>query len=38
MTGNATSFSILILNINALNFPIKRCRIPSQVKKEEFTI
>jgi hypothetical protein len=35
MTGNTTHLSILILNINGLNAPIKKCRIANWVKKED---
>jgi exonuclease III len=35
MTGNITHLSILTLNVNSLNDPVKRHRITSWVKKQD---
>jgi exonuclease III len=38
MAGITTYLSILILNVNRLNFPIKRHHLANWVKKEDPTI
>jgi exonuclease III len=38
MTGNTTYLSILILNVNRLNSPIKRHRFANWIEKEVTTI
>jgi hypothetical protein len=37
MTGITTYLSILTLNVNGLNFPIKRQRLANWIKKEDPT-
>jgi hypothetical protein len=38
MTGIATYLSILTLNVNGLNFPIKRHYFGNWIKKEDLAI
>jgi exonuclease III len=38
MAGITTYFSILTLNINGLNFPMKRHHLANWIKKEDPTI
>jgi hypothetical protein len=38
MTGNNRYFSILTLNVNDLNAPVKRHRIANWIKKQDPTI
>jgi exonuclease III len=38
MTGITTYLSILTLNVNELNFPIKRHQLANRIKKEDPTI
>jgi exonuclease III len=38
MTGITTYLSILTLNVNGLNLPIKRHRFANWIKKEDLTI
>jgi exonuclease III len=38
MTGIATYLSILTLNVNRLNYPIKRCHLANWIRKEDPTI
>jgi exonuclease III len=38
MAGIATYLSILTLNVNGLNFPIKRHHLAIWIKKEDLTI
>jgi exonuclease III len=38
MAGITTYLSVLTLNVNGLNFPIKRHHLPNWIKKEDITI
>jgi exonuclease III len=38
MAGIATYLTLLTLNVNGLNSPIKRQHLASQIKKEDLTI
>jgi exonuclease III len=38
MTGNTTDLSVLALNVNGLNIPIKRNKIAQWIKKHDPTI